>query len=214
MASQKRILLSAATEMELEAIRKYHADGHFPQLDLQLRSSGVGMVNTAMNITEALSRSSFDLAINIGIAGSFDPSIRIGDVVQVAEDRIAWLGAEDHDRFIPAETMGFCSDEEVVTKATHEVDNLKKVKAITVNMAHGSVESIEKTVRQYAPQVESMEGAAFFRACARFVIPALQIRAISNRVEPRNRDAWDIPLALNNLTAAVIKVLEDLNHGD
>jgi futalosine hydrolase len=214
MASQKRILLTAATEMELEAVRKYCAEGHFPKLDLELQSAGVGMVNTAMHITEALSRSSFDLAINIGIAGSFDPNIRIGDVVQVTEDHIAWLGAEDHGRFIPAETMGLCSDEEVVTKATHEIDNLKKVKAITVNMAHGNAESIEKTIRQYAPQIESMEGAAFFRACARFDTPSLQIRAISNRVEPRNRDAWDIPLALNNLTAAVIKVLEDLNHGD
>ena len=172
------------------------------------------MVNTAMHITKALSCSHFDLAINMGIAGSFDPGIRIGDVVQVTEDRIAWLGTEDHDRFMPAESMGLCSVDEVVTKATYEVDNLPKANAITVNMAHGSAKSIEKTVRQYAPQIESMEGAAFFRVCQFYLTPALQVRAVSNRVEPRNRDAWDIPLALNNLTAAVIQILQELNNGD
>jgi len=214
MKRQMRILLAAATDAELEAVKRYCAKGHLPHLDIVPHVLGVGMVNATMNVTECLSWSWFDMAINIGIAGSFDPSIGIGDVVQVTEDRIAWLGAEDHERFIPAESMGLCSAEEVVTKATHEVDNLPKVKAITVNMAHGSEDSIRKAVRQYAPQIESMEGAAFLRVCHFYLTPALQVRAISNRVEPRNRDAWDIPLALNNLTSSVIEILHELNNGD
>ena len=44
-----------------------------------------------------------------------------------------------------------------------------------------------------------MEGATFFYICAREKIPFLSLRAISNKVEPGNRDAWDIQLALGNL---------------
>jgi hypothetical protein len=38
-------------------------------------------------------------------------------------------------------------------------------------------------------------------------IPFLAIRAISNKVEPRNIKAWDIPLALDKLAGAITKIL-------
>jgi futalosine hydrolase len=45
-----------------------------------------------------------------------------------------------------------------------------------------------------------MEGAAFFYVCSRENIPFLAIRAVSNKVEPRNREKWNIPLAIKNLS--------------
>lgn len=214
MTQLKRILLTAATEAELGGVRSQCDADRFPNLDITCICTGVGMVNTALNLAESLSTSWFNLAINIGIAGSFDPEISIGHVVQVSEDRIAWFGAEDRNGFLPAEELGLCNLEEVVTKASHVAQGLPEVKGLTVNMAHGSPASIRRAMRQYAPQVESMEGAAFLLGCAHFATDALQVRAISNLVEPRNRDAWNIPLALNNLAAAVIVILDNLNDGD
>jgi futalosine hydrolase len=51
-----------------------------------------------------------------------------------------------------------------------------------------------------------MEGATFFYICCREKIPFLALRAISNKVEPRNKSNWDIMLALNNLS----EILDDL----
>ena len=44
-----------------------------------------------------------------------------------------------------------------------------------------------------------MEGAAFFYVCSMEHIPFIQLRAISNRVELRNRKAWKMDLALANV---------------
>jgi futalosine hydrolase len=53
---------------------------------------------------------------------------------------------------------------------------------------------------RYHPDIETMEGAAFFYVCSRENIPFLAIRAVSNKVELRNREKWNIPLAINNLS--------------
>lgn len=214
MSKPERILISAATPFELEALQAACSGTEYSHIEPYLHVTGVGMVNTALHLTRLLTDAHFDLAINIGIAGSFDPGIVMGDVVQVAEDRIAWFGAEDRNGFLPAEEMGLCPREEVILPATYAVKGLAKVRGITVNMAHGSAASIRRAMERYGPQVESMEGAAFFRACLHFGVPAMQVRAISNRVEPRDRNAWDIPLALNNLTAQVLQLLDRLDHGD
>ncbi len=85
---------------------------------------------------------------------------------------------------------------------------LKKVKGITINTVHGNKKSISKVISLYQPDVESMEGAAFFYACNKFNIPALQLRSVSNYVERRNVKNWNIPLAVKNLNEAVISLLK------
>ncbi|RYY32368.1 MAG: futalosine hydrolase, partial [Sphingobacteriaceae bacterium] len=59
--------------------------------------------------------------------------------------------------------------------------------------------SIQKTAKRVNVQLESMEGAAFFYACRQMDLPCVQIRAVSNYIEKRNRDAWKIGLAVKNL---------------
>ncbi|MEZ4688453.1 MAG: hypothetical protein R3B47_21045 [Bacteroidia bacterium] len=74
------------------------------------------------------------------------------------------------------------------------------LRVITVNRVHGSLSGIQKLSETWPQaQVESMEGAAVFLSAKKAGIPCLQFRAISNYVEPRNKEAWDIPLALKSL---------------
>jgi futalosine hydrolase len=55
-----------------------------------------------------------------------------------------------------------------------------------------------------------MEGAAFFYACREAGVPCLQIRAVSNYVEKRNRDNWHIGLAIKNLNTFAMDLLKML----
>ena len=87
---------------------------------------------------------------------------------------------------------------------------LKPVKAITVNTVHGNKNSIQSTVNLFNPDIETMEGAAFFKVCNYFNVPCMQIRSISNRVEKRNKSNWDIDLAIANLNMEVEKIIMDL----
>ena len=190
------ILLVAATEQEIN--RSLFADK-------SILISGVGMIDTTFNLTKHLSKITYDLVVNIGLAGSFNNSLMIGDVVEVVEDNFSEIGFEDGDRFSEF------TDFEV--KNTFKVEgrtNLKRVKAITVNTVHGNEDSIKKIVTRYRSDVESMEGAAVFAVCDKFNIPCVQIRAISNKVEKRNKEKWNIPLAIQNLQITLSRVIIEL----
>lgn len=180
--------------------------------------TGVGMVATAYAVGRELASNQYDLAINLGVAGSFDRDIALGEVVEVTQDNISELGAEDDVAFLPINIMGFG---ESIFNATETVKSLvkdsavykdlKQVKSITVNTVHGEPESIAAITRRLGPQLESMEGAAFFYACQQAGIPCIQIRAVSNYVEKRNRDNWQIGLAVKNLNTFAVDLLKRLN---
>ena len=46
--------------------------------------------------------------------------------------------------------------------------------------------------------------------CEQFAIPCIQIRAISNKVEKRNTENWNLDLAISNLNTEAEKIIEFL----
>ena len=201
------ILVVAATELEVPRLAPHDRDGH--RVDVLI--TGVGMVATAARCSQALARTQVDLALNFGVCGSFDRSIALGTVVHVTSDRIADLGVEDGDRFISLQELGFTQQDELVNLAPPVnpiLAALPRVRGITVNTAHGAERSIARVVSRFDPQVESMEGAAFAYACAINDVPYAQVRAVSNVVERRNREAWRLDLAIRNLHDCAVKILQ------
>jgi len=180
----------------------------------QLLVTGVGMVATAFALGRHLSANNYDLVVNLGIAGSFDRGIALGEVVEITEDTFAELGAEDDLNFLPIAELGFGEATFYPSKKLTDLYNLfntfnlKQATAITVNTVHGNEGSIKKVAERLNPQVESMEGAAFFYACKQFNVACLQIRAVSNYVEKRNRDNWNIGLAIKNLNTFAVEFLK------
>ncbi len=173
--------------------------------------TGVGMVATAFELGRHLVVNTYDLAINLGIAGSFDHDIAFGDIFEITEDTFSELGAEDDGEFLSIDKMGFGEGRFSPTArfSNHfNTFNLKQATAITVNTVHGNDDSIKKVTERLNPQLESMEGAAFFYACAKFNLPCLQIRAVSNYVEKRDRSNWNIGLAIKNLNSFAVEFLK------
>ena len=173
--------------------------------------TGVGMVATAFALGKHLASNHYDLVINLGIAGSFDRNIALGEVLEITEDTFAELGAENDNEFLSIDEMGFGTGTyKPTTNLTDRYNafNLKTATAITVNTVHGNVASIKKVVGRLNPQLESMEGAAFFYACNKMNVPCLQIRAVSNYVEKRNRENWKIGLAIKNLNTFAVEFLK------
>lgn len=203
------ILIVAATAAEIEPLNKHFGDEKL----FDVLITGVGMVATAFALGRHLSVKKYDLAVNMGIAGSFDRTIALGDVVEIESDELSELGAEDGERFIPIAQMGFGESRYTATAGLDRyglAGQLKKASAITVNTVHGNEASIQKIAGRLKPQIESMEGAAFFYACQQAELAAMQIRAVSNYVEKRNRDNWQIGLAIKNLNNFAANLLEKL----
>ena len=53
-----------------------------------------------------------------------------------------------------------------------------------------------------------MEGAAFMYACLIHDLPFAQVRAVSNVVERRNREAWKMADAIHNLGRTTLGILD------
>ena len=86
---------------------------------------------------------------------------------------------------------------------------LLTVNAITVNTTSGTAERISKLENLFDPDIESMEGAAFYFCCMHMHLPCFQLRSISNYVEKRNKANWNIPLAVEQLNIALQKIISN-----
>ena len=216
-----RILIVAATEREiaplLARMQAMPGDGSFVDSythglhEVDVLITGVGMVATAAWCTRALAQAPYDLALNLGVCGSFDPFFDPGTVVHVVSDRLSELGAEDGERFLTLPELELPGVSEFVNldpPANPEIDQLPTVTGITVNTVHGSDMSIAAMTQRFSPQVESMEGAAFMTSCLMHHVPFAQIRAVSNIIERRNRAAWKMPEAIANLNATALRILD------
>lgn len=207
-----KILIVSATTFEVDILKTavQTMDYHRP-LTIHFLVTGVGMTATAFALGRHLAQNKYDIAINLGIAGSFDKNIALGDVVEVTEDMFSELGAEDGEDFISIEQLGFGESVFNSTYSLPESLDIKKVNAVTVNTVHGNEASIQKLNKRANAQLESMEGAAFFYACREVGVPCVQIRAVSNYVEKRNRDTWQIGLAIKKLNTFAVELVEKLS---
>lgn len=218
--SVPKILLHSATAAEIEPTLSFlkefqaHKKNQYKlgNSEIELCISGAGMVHTAFELGK-LSNISFDIAIQAGIGGSFGLH-SIGDVVRVEEDSFSELGAEDGEAFLSMEELGLGEQKQILLYPHRHplLENLPKAIGITVNTVHGNEISIQKLLHRHKAEVESMEGAAFIYAANRSGWPAVQLRCISNRVEKRDRNKWDIPGAIHNLNLFLVQFLKALDE--
>ena len=215
-----QILVVSATTQEIDPLHAYLRQhwiemppDHFTKGNCTVRIliTGVGMHRMAFALGQQLTVSKPDFCINAGIAGAYPGKAAIGDVVHVIREVIANFGAEDVDgELMSLAEMGLeedISSQGLVNANAGQYAFLKSVQGITTNCTHGNAASIRKVIQKWDPDVESMEGAAFFYGCLKSGIPFIEIRAISNIVAPRNKEKWNIPLAIQNLSAQLIEIL-------
>jgi futalosine hydrolase len=192
--------------------------GEWSRHEVDLITTGVGMVATAVHCSRALARAPYDLALNFGVCGSFDPMLAPGAVVHVVADRLPEMGAEDGEALLTVQQLNLLDEDafpfhggELVNTAPPSnavLDGLPAVSGITVNTVHGNQRSIAEVTRRFHPQVESMEGAAFMYACLVADVLFAQVRAVSNVVERRNRESWRLAEAIVNLNTTARAILE------
>lgn len=221
------IALTAATAQEIQPLLDYlnrHYPSMYPQQyrlpkgNLYVWITGVGMMATTYRMSRWLVQMPVDWVFNMGIAGSYRRDWALGTVVQVTSEQIGDCGAEAADgSFSNIFEMGLTEPNEppfingkLYNPAADEFSFLPKAQGITVNKVTGTAASVEQMRQKYQPDIETMEGAAFHYACLMQHIPFLQIRAISNYVEPRNKAAWDIPLAVQKLNETGVEMLKQV----
>ena len=224
-----KVLFVTSTGTEAAALKKVQGmklgkdNLNSGSLEIELLTGGIGTMSTAWNMTQWLAvNKKPDLAINAGIAGSYREEYPVGSVVMPVTDCFADAGIEDGDNFMTLYEVGLAGKDDFPFRngLLHSENSygeelkeiLNTVDAITVNTATGSEKTKQHLIQKFNPGIETMEGAAFFYICARERIPFVAIRSVSNRVERRDRNNWNIPLAVDNLSLALEKVFKKLNR--
>ncbi len=223
-----KVLLVAATPFEIAPVQarlreQFDEETTYQftrgNLTIDVLITGVGLPLAAFALGTALAHQRYDLALQAGVAGAIDRQLTLGSVVRVVSERFADLGVEEADgRFTSVHDLGLIDpdaapfrDGRLWQPNAAEASFLPSAQGISVNRVHGYGPSIEQLQARYPDaQLESMEGAAFFYACLMHEQPMLQIRAVSNYVEPRDREAWQLREAIANLNHVLLEMLEVL----
>jgi futalosine hydrolase len=223
--SMKKVLIVSATAFEIQpfleflkqnTLQKYNPLFGLNGYEFDVLITGVGIANTAFTLGKAFGKKHYDFALNVGVAGSFNRKILRGDVVEVISEQYGDLGVEEADgRFTDIFELGLIDkdskpfkDAKLLNINPLKLKTAKPVTAITVQKVNGFTDSIEAVLTKYSVDIETMEGAAFFQACLTEGVAFSQIRAISNYVEPRNRDNWKMKEAIDNLNVYMIYLFE------
>ena len=219
------ILLTAATLAEVESTIRWLRERaklenrnvvEFETCTVEVFVSGVGPVATAYHLGRRLALGAVpDLAIQAGIAGAIDRSLRLREVVQVSSERLGDTGAQEADgSWLSLGDLGFGAaapfdDREVLRLPPGAPPTpFSKVAGVTVSQGTGTTDRLRQLqLRWPEAQIETMEGASFFLACLEAGVTPVQIRSISNYVEARNRAGWELGGALSSLNGHLQSLL-------
>lgn len=178
---------------------------------LDVAAGGVGPVAAALS-TAVLLTAGYDLVLSAGIAGGF-PAATTGSVVVADAVVQADLGVELADGgFSSVDELGFGTARFAPDPALAALLATRAGAAtgtvLTVCTATGSRAGADRLLAAHPSALaEGMEGAGAAAAAQRAGVPFAELRTISNRVGPRDRDAWQLGPALAALTAAFAAVL-------
>lgn len=203
-----QILLVAATTFEIQPFTNINKD-------IEVLVTGVGVPSAMYHLQRCLHQAKYDFVIQAGIAGAFDDSLYLGEVVQVSQDTFGDIGMEEKESFATIFEKGFADANEfpytngwLNNNSPFHNTSIQKVKAVTVNKVSDSLLQKQQLIKTFAPQVETMEGAALHYVCLQENVPFLQLRSISNYVGERDKSKWKMKDAIVNLNNELKMIIE------
>ncbi|RKU08238.1 futalosine hydrolase [Candidatus Poribacteria bacterium] len=233
--AQSNLLLVSATEIESATIQTalgnakttQHAGkavtvGNLCDWRCTLLHTGIGSVNAAHALTCQLEGQLPDLVIQFGIGGAYVPTgLPIQSVALATEEIYGDVGVLTPEGWKPADEIGiplvhrdppyfnrFPLDSRLVSTAA-EMCGAQCGPFVTVSQCSGVQAVGDALHARFNALCESMEGAAAAHICTLYDVPFLEVRGISNLVEDRQPDRWDIPGAAEAAQSALIKIISD-----
>ena len=210
-----KTLIVSATLMEVE----FASAQLIASQNYSFHISGVGMLASAVSLTKLALTHKPDLIIQVGIAGCFDTSLLLGNVVLVKDEILGDTGVEENGewkdlfktKFIAPDDSPFTNGR-LVNKnlSVYNKLHLQEVTAITVNEVTTRTERINQLKSMYNPIIESMEGAALHYVCNELNIPYLQIRGLSNYIGERDKSKWLIKETVQNANKVLLEIVDGI----
>ncbi|OFX74446.1 MAG: futalosine hydrolase [Bacteroidetes bacterium GWE2_29_8] len=181
------------------------------KINIDILITGIGIVNTTYKLTKYADN--YNLILNAGIAGAFNKNIKLGEPVFVKNEILADFGVIDENSFKTAKELMFDENQYIENDSeniSQSFEILKKCTGITVNSVSAKKEIINNWTKIYNPDIETMEGYAVAYIAKNEKIKSIQIRAISNYIGERNKEKWEVDLAIQNYSDIIINYVNSL----
>ncbi|MBU0484176.1 MAG: futalosine hydrolase [Proteobacteria bacterium] len=197
-------LLVSATDIEMKPLREKL--GALPGVDFLV--TGIGLVETVLSLTRYLAKNSKKVEgiIGFGVAGAYfgsecglldiclaDREV-LGDLGVCFGDQVVEFDVPDlplHTEFILQNNLFSLAHDFLTANAI----SFKTGTFVTVNSVSGTATRGGCLRTRFGALCENMEGAAVARVSAFYHLPCLEIRCVSNMVEDRNRQNWQVDQA-------------------
>jgi futalosine hydrolase len=191
---------------------------------------GLGAVNTAQALTCHLEAAVPQWVLQVGVGGAYPAAgLELGDWVLACEEVYGDIGVQTPAGWRGANEIGipvlraggdyfnsFPLDEGWVAAARRALVQAGTVNVgtfVTVQECSGTAVLGAERQRLFNGICENMEGAAAAHICRLYGVPLIEVRAISNQVEDRRRQNWDLPLACRRAQAAARVLLHAVGTG-
>lgn len=214
----KNTLVVAATAKEISPFIEQARTGDFRNVDILI--SGIGLTASTYHLIKQLALKKYELVIQAGVAGCFDPRIRLGQVVAIKQDAIADQSVVELEKLKTLFDLNLVPQDQYPYKKGWLINpnkqilkrsKLKIVNGISVNQISTSKQMIKFYRDVFNPVTESMEGAALHYVCLMENIPFLQIRSISNYIGERNKKKWNMMDSVVNLNNELTRIIKMFN---
>lgn len=197
---------------------------------VELVLTGPGKANAAAAAASCLASQRPDAILQFGCGGAYpQAALNIGDLALATCEILLDEGSDSPEGFLDFEDLGlplverpaaplynrFDFDSALVDEL---YDGLRSFAAdngiscgkgpfVTVSTCTGTDEQARQRWQDSLAVCENMEGAALALVAARFGVPMVELRGISNIAARRQRDEWDIPGACRNVRKALRHLL-------
>ena len=227
MSHTRQLLLCAACAKELSGF----ADGSFSGLRAgQLASinsnadvliTGVGCFQTVYNLADTLSSGNYGMVLAAGVAGEYDISRGLCRMYAVTRSVFADCGFEGEDGgFKPLAGSMFLDADKPPFSSGYIVNNessaiaarfgLETATANTVNRTCTDPAHVERLLRQFPAEIETMESASLSYVCGRRGAPYAEIRCTSNHIVPKSLQKWELDGAIRTLGINIDAIIKEI----
>ncbi len=210
-----------------------YVEGNLGNLRIVVCAAGPGKINAAAATAVMIERHHPQLVINVGCAGAYIGSgLSIGDLVVANDEVLADEGVIVEEgwrdlRYMSLPTLDRVgrpyfnmlplsrhASEKAMQLADYYGVFMMRGRFATVSTCSGTSQRGEELVGLWNPIAESMEGAAVVQVCLRYCLDCLEIRGISNLVEERNMENWELRRAVEVAQRFILKYLEEMDRPD
>jgi futalosine hydrolase len=173
--------------------------------------TGMGVVNTLINLPQIIYEEQPDLLINVGLCGSAMDTFILNRTYALESDCFADVSIIREDKHLFLHSDGTAASEpEVVFPSfniSQHIFEIESVPGITVSSFYNVELSKRPGIYSHFNTVlESMEGAAVFRISEGFGIKVCGLRTLSNYVW-QNVNEWNIPESVKANNMSLMKLL-------